>query len=228
MNKKIILIFLTGLILASFPLLAQDSGDIIRGRLISDSGEELISATILEIDKTDRVVGNVQTDMNGDFSMKIKSPQNRLKVSYIGFITRTLPIGKERYFKIVLQESNQLAEVVVRAQRTVTNGAMDIPANEISYAFQRINTKAFEGVQFNSIDDALQGQIAGLDIVASGTIGQGAAMRIRGISSINANSEPLIVINDIPREDINTADFEFGTANEQQFADLLSLNPEDI
>jgi TonB-linked SusC/RagA family outer membrane protein len=228
MNKKIILIFLAGLIFTSFPLLAQDGGDIIRGKLISDSGEELISATILEIDKTDRVVGNVQTDMNGDFSMKIKSPQNRLKASYIGFIARIIPIGSERNFKIILQESNQLAEVVVSARRTVSNGLMDIPANEISYAFQRINTKVFEGVQFNSLDDALQGQIAGLDIVSSGTIGQGAAMRIRGISSINANSEPLIVINDIPREDINTTDFEFGTANEQQFADLLSLNPEDI
>jgi TonB-linked SusC/RagA family outer membrane protein len=228
MNKKIFFVFILGLISTYLPISAQDGEDIIRGKLVSDTGEELISATILEIDKTDRIVGNVQTDMNGDFSMKIKSPQNRLKAAYIGFVARIIPIGSQRTFRIALTESNQLQEVVVKARRTVTNGTLDIPANEISYAMQRISTKDFEGVQFNSIDDALQGQIAGLDIVASGNIGQGAAMRIRGVSSINANTEPLIVINGIPREDINTEDFEFGTANEQQFADLLSLNPDDI
>ncbi len=52
-----------------------------------------------------------------------------------------------------------------------------------------------------SIDDALQGRIAGLDIVAnSGDLGSGTVMRIRGITSINSNSQPLILLNGIPFE----------------------------
>jgi TonB-linked SusC/RagA family outer membrane protein len=229
MNKRTLFIFLIGTLFAVSTLFAQDdNGDMIRGKLISDTGEELIGANILEVDKTDRTISHALTDINGDFSMRVKNPQNRLKASYIGFATQYLPIGTQRTFKIVLKENSALAEVVITARKTASNGGMDIPVNEISYAMQKINPKVFEGIQVNSIDDALQGQIAGLDIVGSGNIGQGSAMRIRGTSSISANTEPLIVINNIPREDINTEGFEFGTANEQQFADLLSLHPDDI
>jgi TonB-linked SusC/RagA family outer membrane protein len=229
MNKKVINIFLIGIIIGCRALFAQDgNGDMIRGKLVSDTGEELISAIITEIDKTDRVISNTITDINGDFSMKIKSAQNRLKINYLGFETKILPIGSQRVFQIVMKETNTLAEVVIVAKKTSSNGTMDIPANEVSFAMQKINTKIFEGLQVNSIDDALQGQIAGLDVVGSGNLGQGSSMRIRGTATISANAEPLIVINGVARDDINTEGFEFGTANEQQFADLLSLNPDDI
>ena len=54
-----------------------------------------------------------------------------------------------------------------------------------------------EGLAFESVDQALQGQIAGLDIVPnSGNLGSGTTMRLRGISTINGNKQPLIVLND--------------------------------
>ncbi len=93
---------------------------------------------------------------------------------------------------------------------------------------QKINTKVFEGQQVASIDDALQGHIAGLDIIGSGNVGAASQMRLRGISSLSSNAQPLIVINGIQRPDIATEDFDFAGATEQQFSDLLLLNPEDI
>jgi len=224
-NKKLYL-FLIGIVIVCQSMLAQD--DMIRGKVISETGEELISATVLEIDATGRVMSNTFTDMNGEFSMKIKAANNRLRFQYIGFKMQEIPIGNKRDFQVTMQESTTLTEVTVTAKRTVSKGGMDIPLNEVSNATQRLSTDVFIGVQVPSIDDALQGHIAGLDIIGSGNVGMGAQMRIRGISSLSTNATPLIVINGIMRPDISTSDFDFSGATDQQFADLLMLNPEDI
>ena len=227
MKKKLLYIFLIGFIACCQSVFAQ-SGDIVRGKVTSDSGEELISATVLEVDRNGRTINHALTDMNGDFSLKIGSDQNQIKVSYIGFSTEVVPIGAKRTITIILKEDNRLTEVVIQAKRTASDGVMSIPEREVGFAMQKINTSTFEGLQVSSIDDALQGQIAGLDIVGSGDMGKGTSMRIRGVSSLNSNSNPLIVINNVPREDISSADFDFATANQDQFGDLLSINPDDI
>ncbi|GHT64296.1 SusC/RagA family TonB-linked outer membrane protein [Bacteroidia bacterium] len=230
MKRRKIYIFLLGIVLCTQSLWAQDGeGETIRGKLISDTGEELVAVTVVEIDKTDRVINHAITDVQGQFSMKIKSSNNRLKFSYLGFSTQILNIGAQRTFNITMKEnSTTLQEVVITVKRTESGSGMDIPANEVSFAMQRINTRIFEGMQLTSIDDALQGQIAGLDIVGSGNIGGGTSMRIRGTASITGNSNPLIVINGIPRDDISTDDVDFSSMNDQQLGDLLSVHPDDI
>ncbi|MDR0428335.1 MAG: SusC/RagA family TonB-linked outer membrane protein [Dysgonamonadaceae bacterium] len=203
---------------------------MMRGRVTTDNGEALMSVQVLEIDKSNRVVGNTTTDMNGDFVLKIYSTENQVRFNYIGFRVETYPIGTRRSFNIVLRDENVLEAVVVQAQRLTSIGTLEIPENQISVAVQKINTKDFEGIQVTSIDDALQGQISGLDIISSGDLGKKASMRIRGTSSINSNVDPLIVVNDIPREDISVREsgIDVNSANEDQFAELLSLNPDDI
>jgi TonB-linked SusC/RagA family outer membrane protein len=229
MKKKLIYILLSGMLLVCHSILAQDSGGgIIRGKMVSDSGEELISASIVEIDKNERILTGTQTDVNGDFSMKIRSANNRLRFSYLGFATQTVPIGKKTVFNITMKEDNMLTEVVITSRQTMSDGTFNIPLKETPFAMQKINTKAFEGIQVAGIDDALQGRISGLDIVGSGEVGKASSMRIRGTSSINSNTEPLIVMNNIPIEVNLTPNFDFATANQEQFADLLSINPEDI
>jgi TonB-linked SusC/RagA family outer membrane protein len=223
------LFLLIGIIAFCSPVFSQDgAGDVIRGKVTSDTSEELMSVMILEKDKTGRVFSNTQTDMNGDFSLKIKSEKNNLEFNYLGFTQQTVSIGTKRVFNITMKEENVLKEVVVTAQKSVSNGGLNIKAKEVSFAMQRINTKELEGIQVTSIDDALQGRISGLDIVGSGEVGKGASMRIRGTSSINANQEPLIVLNNIPFEVIIPENFDFATANEEQFANILNVNPEDI
>ncbi|MDR1436978.1 MAG: TonB-dependent receptor, partial [Candidatus Symbiothrix sp.] len=229
MKRQILYIFLLGITLCTPPLWAQNGEEgTIRGKVISDMGEELIAVSISEIDKTDRIISYTSTDLNGQFSMQIKSVKNRLKFAYVGFDPRILNIGDQKVFNITLKENATLAEVVVTAKRTATSGGMDIPVNEISFAMQRISTKDLEGLQITSIDDALQGQIAGLDVVGNGNIGGGTTMRIRGTASITGNSNPLIVINGIPRDDISTDDVDFASMNDQQLGDLLSVHPDDI
>lgn len=223
-NLRLILMLM---LLAVTQLSYGQASSIIRGLVVDEDGEPIIGAMLHEVDKNNRVYSNTTTDFNGEFSMAIKNPNNKLKVSYVGFKPQTLSIKTNMH--IVMKDASTLAEVQVTASRMSNDGSMPIPMRELSGATQTINTKEFEGLSVTSIDDALQGRMAGLDIVAnSGDLGAGSSMRIRGSGSINSNAEPLIVLNDIPYESHVDESFDFSNATQEQFANLLAINPEDI
>lgn len=129
-----------------------------------------------------------------------------------------------------MKSETNLKEVTVVAKRRVNGGGLSIPEREISFASQSISTKEFEGLGMNTIDEALQGRISGLDIVSmSGNLGSGTTMRLRGSSSISTltNSNPLIVVNG-NTWNVDMSNFDMSSANDEQFAQLLNINPEDI
>ena len=223
-NLRLILMLM---LLAVAQLSYGQASSIIRGTVVDETGEPIIGAMLHEVDKNNRVYSNTVTDFNGEFSLAIKNPNNKIKVSYVGFKPQTLSIKSN--MNIVMQDAATLGEVQVTASRMSNDGSMPIPMRELSGATQTINTKEFEGLSVTSIDDALQGRMAGLDIVAnSGDLGSGSSMRIRGSGSINSNAEPLIVLNDIPYESHVDESFDFSNATQEQFANLLAINPEDI
>ena len=228
MNKTIYILLL---FIFCFPLIVWSQADqlIVSGRIYSDLDGELIGVSVMEVDRSNRVISATTTDYNGNFSFQIKNPSNSIRFSYVGYKTATLSIGSKRRFDVKLEENTQLTEVIVQAKATHSDGTITIPQREITGAVQKINAKAFEGLSVASVDDALQGRIAGLDIVEnSGNLGSGSSMRIRGITSITANSTPLIVLNDVPYENNISSSFDFANSNQEQFADLLNINPNDI
>lgn len=195
---------------------------------VSDAMGPIMGANVTERDANQRIISAVVTDINGNFSMEIKNTANKLQFSYVGCKTQTMPIGSRTTFDIVLQDQNTIKEVVVKAKRKFSNGGLAIPENEVSMATQNFNMDEVEGLSFTSADEALQGQIAGLDIVAnSGNLGSGTSMRLRGVTSINGSAEPLIVVDD-QIFDNPDANFDFTNANEETYASLLSVNPSDI
>lgn len=225
-NKILLLFVVISFAQNSFAQTTTDN--FIRGKVYSKIDGPLMAVNIIEIDQTNRIITATVTDFNGEFSLKIKNPANKLKISYIGMKTQVLTIGTRKIFNIEMLDANLINEVTVKAKKIVTTGNLDIPQREISTAMQTISAKEFEGISVPSVDDALQGQVAGLDIVAnSGDLGSGTSMRIRGITSITGSSEPLIVLNGIIF-DTPTTNFDFATANQEQFADLLSVNVDDI
>ena len=140
----------------------------------------VIMANVVEMDNSNRVVSATQTDANGNFSLSIKNPANKLQVSYIGYQTQRVPIAGKSSFRIELQDKNTFKEATVTATRKVKSNGLEIPVKEISVAQQSLNMDAMEGLSFETAGEALQGQIAGLDIVAnSGNLGAGTSMRLR-------------------------------------------------
>ncbi len=223
--KNIVLTFLALI----FAQVALAQGVIITGRIMAPDGEA-IGATVTEQDKGGRIISSTVTDINGNFSLQVKNVDNKLKITYIGCKPVTLSIKEKRKFEITLEDdSHTIKDVEVVAGRRVSSGGFSIPEREFSGAMQSINTKVFEGMSVASIDDALQGRIAGLDIVAnSGDLGTGSSLRVRGQTSINSNSTPLILLNDIPFDSNVDASFDFNNATNDQFATLLNISPNDI
>jgi TonB-linked SusC/RagA family outer membrane protein len=224
MSKKTII---TTACLSLLALTASAQSKRISGT-VSDPEGPVMMANVVEKDANDRIVSAAQTDVNGNFSMEIKSPKNKLVVSYVGDKTKTIKIGDTETFTITLESaSRNITEVVVKATRTSSGGLM-IPKREVSVAQQTFNMDNLNGLSFTSADEALQGEIAGLDIVAnSGNLGAGTTMRLRGVTTINGNAQPLIVVDDKIFDNPDET-FDFANANEEEYASLLSVNVEDI
>lgn len=211
---------------------SSDGGIIvIQGEIISaNDGYPLIGVNVSEIDANNRVINGTITDFNGKYVIRVRSAQNKLSISYIGYIKQTVNINNRRTINVKLEESVQTIRTVeVTAQRRTTQGGYSVPTREIATAVQTISTEEFEGLQVASVDEALQGRIAGLDIIAnSGDPGSGTSMRIRGVTSITGSSEPLIVVNGVPYEVQIDPNFDFANSNQEQYANMLSINPDDI
>lgn len=204
---------------------------IVQGTVTSKTdGEPLIGVNITEEDANNRVISGTITDFDGKYVLRIKSNSHRIVVSYVGYTKFERVIGTANVINAQLTElTQQITDVVITAQRRQTEGGFSIPKREIATAVQTIEMKEVEGIQVSSIDEALQGRIAGLDIVAnSGDPGSGTTMRIRGASSINGNNQPLIVLNGVPYEMQVDQSFDYANSNQEQYANLLSINPDDI
>lgn len=79
-----------------------------------------------------------------------------------------------------------------------------------------------------SVEEALQGQLGGVDIVLGGDPGTRSSIRIRGTGTLNASADPLIVIDGVPYPTDISDDFDFSTANEEDLGALLNISPNDI
>ena len=168
---------------------ASGDGTIIQGQ-VKSGNETLIGVNISEMDVNNRIVNGTVSDVNGHYVLRVKSLKNRLSISYVGYVKQIRDINEKKVVNIVMEENTQnLKAVEIVAKKTNSQGGYSIPTREIGTAIQTINAKEFEGLQVSSVDEALQGRIAGLDIVSnSSDPGSGTSMRIRGVTSINGNS----------------------------------------
>ena len=220
--QRVILTALLGLICQFAAAQGTVSGTL------SDNEGPIMMGTVCEVDANNRIVNNATTDFNGNFSMKITNTKNKLRFSYVGDKTQTVAIGDRKVFKIKLEPANaQLKEVKVVGRKGSSGGLM-LQKKEIAVSQQTMNMQEVEGLAFTSADEALQGQIAGLDIVSnSGNLGAGTQMRLRGVTTLSANANPLIVVDD-KIFDNPDEDFDYANADEEQYSSLLSVNVEDI
>ncbi|MDT3402128.1 SusC/RagA family TonB-linked outer membrane protein [Mucilaginibacter terrae] len=203
----------------------------IRGKITDRKDKApLVGVTVVEIDKEKRIVGGVSTDIDGNYALRIKNRQNKISVSLIGYKTVVVDINDRATINATMeQSSNTLTDVMVTANKTSSNGLLQIDARNSTTAVAKISAKDIEELSASSIDQAIQGRLPGVDIAAnSGDPGAGMQIRIRGTSTINGSTNPLIVLDGMPYETNIPTDFNFGTADEQGYASLLNIAPADI
>ena len=162
----------------------------VKGSIKNAAGLSLPGATVLiKGTKT-----NVQTDADGNFLLN--APDNAvLIISYIGYKTQEVEVNGQSSLQIILQELNKdLNEVVVMGYQNQKRSA-------ISGAVSIVNAADVSKIPIGFADQALQGQASGVRITQStGQPGDGVAIRIRGVGSIN-NNDPLFVIDGVPTTD---------------------------
>ena len=198
---------------------------MIEGTVVDDSGLPLPGVNVLIKGTTQ----GTQTNFDGNYNIMAR-PQDILVFSYLGFVTAERRVGNRPRIDVTLRpDAAELEEVVVM-------GYVQKRKDDMTGSVVQLGSEQLEAVQATSVDQALQGKVAGLNITsASGTPGGVTDIRIRGRSSITAGNEPLYVIDGVPvvggnlgggAEGID-AEVGVGTSTSSLSA-LSSINSEDI
>ena len=198
--EKRIMTFIACLFLSIGMALAQTH---VSGQVTSaEDGEPIIGATVKVVGS--KTAGAV-TDINGNFS--INAPAGaQLEITYVGMEKKTVKASNN--MKIVLNNDNQsLGEVVVTGYGSARK------LGTIAGSVETVSGKTLQNRPVANVADALQGQVAGLQVLtSSGEPSSTASMRIRGVTSINASTEPLYILD----------------GSEISQNTFLSINPNDI
>ena len=204
---------------------------VIRGKVINKKNNSpLEHVSVTEVDADGRVVKGTNTDIDGNYALKFSNTAHKISFSFIGYKTVSTDLKGRTTINISMEQGGaDLDEVIIVANKKTDNGNLSISDKDLTVSVAKIAAKDLEEMSSASIDQALQGRLAGVDITSSsGDPGAGMSIRIRGTSSINANTNPLIVVDGMPYETTIPSDFNFGTADDQGYAQLLNIAPSDI
>ncbi|WP_339919395.1 TonB-dependent receptor [uncultured Flavobacterium sp.] len=196
--KKTILMFL--LVFSSI-MSAQTDKIKISGKVVDNTGQAIPNATV-------SVDGNsIVTDLDGKYSVVANSAKSTLKFTYLGFDTKSVVVGKSTVINVsLLEANNQLNEIVVVGYGTQKRSS-------VTGSVAKLKSDKIENAPVSRLDQAIQGKIAGVRVQnISSEAGSDTQINIRGISSVNAGSGPLIVVDGQPMPDgmssVNNADVE--------------------
>lgn len=196
------------------------------------SAEPCIGVNVTFQNAQKRIIAGTVTDFNGQYSLKVPANEKgalTLVFSYIGMTTQSFKYTGQTTLNVKMSNAaTQIKEVTVKGKRGSRN-EMGVTERQMAFATQKINMDDITAVSpVTSIEEALQGQLGGVDIITAGDPGAKSNIRIRGTATLNSNADPLIVINGVPYSTDIDDSFDFNTANQEDFAQMLSLNPNDI
>lgn len=163
---------------------AQQQAKTVTGTVTDISGEPIIGANI-------RIKGTTTgtiTDIDGNFSIEAE-PQSVIEVSYIGYLTQETVINNQKSIRFLLKEDTKTLDEVVVIGYGVQKKA------DLTGSVANINTEKLNTQSNANIGQALQGKIAGVDIVSQGGApGSGTRIMVRGIGTLN-NASPLYIVD---------------------------------
>ena len=201
---------ITSLVL--FPVFALGQS-VIRGTVTdSEDGSRIIGATVTEYDSDRRIITGAITDPNGNYNLRVKNPDGIFIVSFIGYESFEFTLNGREVIDVVLSPSTiQMEEVMITADADY-NTLTGVAQRDITGSQVRMDMVDSKHLGIVSAEEALQGQVSGLDIMSSGDPGGGSQIVIRGLSSLGG-STPLIVVDDIPQDIRIDEGFDFGSAD---------------
>lgn len=218
--KKLALLFLA--LMMSSLTFAQSA---ITGTVTDESGEAVIGASVFVKGTSTGVI----TDIDGNFKLTLPAGKTQIMVSYVGFASQTIAVNGKKTINVTLREDrNVLNEVVVVGYGTMKK-------SDLSGASSTMSEDKIKGSIITNIDQSLQGRVAGVTSMAtSGAPGSSTSIRIRGQATINANAEPLYVIDGVIFNNTNQSGSSLGlgdalgNGSKSTVSPLSTINPSDI
>lgn len=203
----------------------------IVSEMIGGVKEGCVGANVAIVNSQNRVLTGATTDLMGNYTLNLPDEKGELTVvfSYIGMKSQRFKYTGQTKIDVLMEADAQtLVEVEIEAKKIERND-LGISQKEMAFATQKVEmSEIVQNSPVSSLEEALQGRLSGVDIIASGDPGAKSSIRIRGTATLNSNADPLIVVNGIPYSTDIDESFDFNTANTEDFADMLSLNPNDI
>ncbi|WP_308587846.1 SusC/RagA family TonB-linked outer membrane protein, partial [uncultured Parabacteroides sp.] len=192
LDKNIILTLKKETASDAVPAINQE-GKSVNGVVVDQNGEPVIGANVMVKGTT---TGSI-TSVNGDFIISNVPQSATLVISYIGYITKEVPVGQQQSLRIVLAEDLQtLDEVIVVGYGTMKK-------SDITGAISSVSEEKIARQAVANVSSALQGLATGVSVTSSsGSPGSAATIRIRGVGTVN-DAEPLFVVDGMPVTDIN-------------------------
>ncbi len=182
----------------------------VNGTITSEDQQPLIGATVLVKGTTTGAV----TDLDGKFTVQVPDQNAVLVIGYTGFAEQEITVGTQTLLNIVLKVDIQ------RLNELVVVGYGSQKKRDVTGSVTNISEKDFIKGNIATPEQLVNGKIAGVQITSNGGApGAGSRIRVRGGSSLNANNDPLIVIDGVPLDNTGVS----GAANPLSF-----INPNDI
>ncbi len=220
--KNILMLFLA--LIMSFSVMAQQRR--VTG-VVTDQkdGSAIIGANVLEKGTSNGAVA----DVKGNFTINVSSASPTLVVRSIGYKTVEINIGNQSSVRVALEEeTSQLEEVVVVGYGTMKK-------SDLSGASVSVNEDKIKGSIITNLDQVFQGRAAGVtSVITSGAPGSSVSIRVRGQSTINANAEPLYVIDGVIVQGGGNSGASFGlgdalgNGSTSTISPLSTISPNDI
>ena len=206
-------------------LAAQSQKVTVTGKILDQTGLPVIGASVIE----DGTQNGAITDLDGNYILEVTQGAT-MTVSSIGYkdIQLTVTSGQTVYNATLQEDSELLDEVVVVGYGTMKR-------SDLSGASVSVSEDALKGSVISSLDQSLQGRAAGVTAVTtSGAPGSSSSIRVRGQATINANAEPLYVIDGVIVQGGGNSGADFGLADAlgngrvSTISPLSTINPADI
>lgn len=210
--------------LLAFVAIGVSAQVTVTGTVVDPDDEPIIGATVRE----DGASNGTSTDIDGNFSLNVKSGKATLVISYIGMVTEKVAVNGQSHLNIKMKSDGgvNLDEVVVVGYGTQRR--VDVTGSVASLSKDQMK----ESIVTNA-DQMLQGKVAGVQVTSnSGAPGGATSIRIRGASSINSSNEPLYIIDGVQMSntsnDIGGFSWAGGTDGQTKVNPLASIAPSDI
>ena len=186
MKKNLLLLFMFFCLTTTLAL-AQDR--TITGKVVDKDGQPVPGATVIVKGTTT----GASTKADGTFSLNVPSNAT-LIISFIGMATQEIIVGSQSQITVTMKDENSLLDEIV-----VTGLASNVKRSNLANAVSSISAKELVGITSPpTFDGALYGKLTGANIVkTSGAPGGGIAIRLRGISSIVGQNQPLFIVDGV-------------------------------